>query len=192
MVSKIKFFTIPNVLTTLRLLLAIVVGIMLEMQNGAGSLAVALLIGVLHPIDMIDGKIGRKLGQTSRFGAWWDIAVDRFHDILLLLLAVKFRDVNFLWATLFLWAHMATYMMRNEILKETSGGMGRYPKQRAYWLDRSLYLSYTLVLGWSVGIPYQFGYVFLHVTMLLWCLNRVVEVRFHGGQVAQTFGEKGV
>ncbi|MCS6884648.1 MAG: CDP-alcohol phosphatidyltransferase family protein [Acidobacteriota bacterium] len=67
-------YTVPNVISLLRLLsLPLFVYLVLE-RKWEQALAVFLLAGIS---DGLDGYLARKLGQTSRLGQWLDPAADK-------------------------------------------------------------------------------------------------------------------
>ncbi len=69
---------LPNAITSLRLLLALPLGMLILQQDYAMALAVGLLAGIT---DALDGFAARRLGYFSRFGA----ALDPIADKLLIL-----------------------------------------------------------------------------------------------------------
>jgi cardiolipin synthase len=75
-------FTVPNVLTLVRLLcLPLFLYLLFGRDNRA---AAAWLLGGLGATDWVDGYLARRLGQVSEFGKKFDPTVDR----LLLIVAV--------------------------------------------------------------------------------------------------------
>lgn len=65
---------LPNAITTLRLLLALPLGLLILRQEYGMALAVGLLAGVT---DALDGYTARRLGYLSRFGAALDPVADK-------------------------------------------------------------------------------------------------------------------
>jgi len=65
---------LPNALTTLRLLLAFPLGLLILQQEYSLALSVGLLAGVT---DALDGFAARKLGYLSRVGAALDPVADK-------------------------------------------------------------------------------------------------------------------
>jgi CDP-diacylglycerol---glycerol-3-phosphate 3-phosphatidyltransferase len=76
-----KFDLGPNAITFLGFVVALLVpaGFLLHVLAG---FALMLLSGM---IDTLDGMASRTLGNSSRFGAFWDSTLDRFSDSLFLL-----------------------------------------------------------------------------------------------------------
>jgi cardiolipin synthase len=79
-----RFLTVPNAITTVRLLLVPVFVWLLFGQSGNGRYGAAILLGVLGATDWVDGFLARRLGQVSDLGKILDPTADR----ILLLVAV--------------------------------------------------------------------------------------------------------
>jgi cardiolipin synthase len=71
-----RVLTVPNVITTVRLLC---VPLFLYLLFARDSRAwAAILLGTLGATDWVDGYIARRFNQTSTFGKMYDPTVDRF------------------------------------------------------------------------------------------------------------------
>jgi cardiolipin synthase (CMP-forming) len=89
-----RIFTIPNVLSLLRLA---GVPVFLWLLLGPQADLIALLVLAFAGIsDYLDGKIARALGQTSKLGVVLDPAADRLY-ILATLVAFVLRDIIPWW-----------------------------------------------------------------------------------------------
>jgi CDP-diacylglycerol--glycerol-3-phosphate 3-phosphatidyltransferase len=89
-----RIFTIPNVLSILRLA---GVPVFLWLLLGPHADLIALLVLAFAGIsDYLDGKIARALGQTSKLGIVLDPAADRLY-ILATLIALTVRDIVPIW-----------------------------------------------------------------------------------------------
>jgi cardiolipin synthase len=89
-----RIFTIPNVLSILRLA---GVPVFLWLLLGPHADLIALLVLAFAGIsDYLDGKIARALGQTSKLGIVLDPAADRLY-ILATLVAFVLRDIIPWW-----------------------------------------------------------------------------------------------
>lgn len=95
-----KKFTLPNVLTLLRIL-AIPIFLYFLIQNDPLSRLIALLVFALASItDFLDGFIARKYNMESRLGRFLDPLADKFL-VVATLLAFYFLDNQIpLWAVL--------------------------------------------------------------------------------------------
>ncbi len=91
-----RVLTVPNALSTLRLLgVPFFLWLVLN-EHDAAAVALLMVSGVT---DWLDGKIARKWGQMSRVGQLLDPAADRLY-ILATLIGLTIRDVVPLWLTL--------------------------------------------------------------------------------------------
>jgi cardiolipin synthase len=94
-----RIFTIPNALSFLRLLL---VPVFLWLVLGPEHDELALLVLMVSGItDYLDGKLARKLNQTSKIGAILDPVADRFF-ILAVVIGLGFRDIIPWWLAVIL------------------------------------------------------------------------------------------
>lgn len=94
-----RIWTIPNLLSTLRLL-----GVPLFLWLALGPEADSAALGVLAfagVSDYLDGKLARALNQTSRLGVTLDPLADRLY-ILATIVALTVRDIVPLWFALVL------------------------------------------------------------------------------------------
>ena len=69
-----RVLTVPNVISTVRLLMA---PIALFLLLDGNDIAAALLFGISAATDFVDGQIARRTGQVSKLGQILDPAVDR-------------------------------------------------------------------------------------------------------------------
>jgi cardiolipin synthase len=89
-----RVFTLPNVLSMLRLLgVPLFLWLLLGPEEDTWAVIVLMVSGVT---DWADGKLARALGQSSRLGALLDPAADRLY-IVSTLLAFLIRDVVPVW-----------------------------------------------------------------------------------------------
>lgn len=94
---KLKFT--PNTVTILALLAGIAAGYYFAMGRPLGA---ALFIVLSGAFDILDGKVAKHKGQTSKFGAIFDSTLDRYSEFALYLgLAYYFRDHWALWVAFF-------------------------------------------------------------------------------------------
>jgi cardiolipin synthase len=89
-----RVFTLPNVLSMLRLLgVPLFLWLLLGPEEDTWAVIVLMVSGIT---DWADGKLARALGQSSRLGALLDPAADRLY-IVSTLLAFLIRDVVPVW-----------------------------------------------------------------------------------------------
>jgi cardiolipin synthase len=86
-------WTIPNVISMLRLAMVPVFAVLIVSHHDGWALAVLAFSGFT---DWLDGKLARALNQMSRLGQMLDPAADRLF-IFVTLLGLAWRDVVPLW-----------------------------------------------------------------------------------------------
>ncbi|MDP7115962.1 MAG: CDP-alcohol phosphatidyltransferase family protein [Candidatus Woesearchaeota archaeon] len=70
---KWNFYTIPNQLTLLRVIILPILWVLAFMQQNIAFLGLFVIAGLT---DVLDGFIARRLRITSAFGAWFDSLAD--------------------------------------------------------------------------------------------------------------------
>ena len=94
-----RVLTIPNALSFVRLLL---VPVFLWLVLGPEHDELALLVLVVSGItDYLDGKLARRLGQTTKIGAILDPVADRLY-ILAVVIGLGVRDIIPWWLAIIL------------------------------------------------------------------------------------------
>lgn len=94
-----RVLTIPNALSFVRLLLVpLFLWLVLGPEWDELALVVLMVSGVT---DYLDGKLARKLGQTSKIGAILDPVADRVY-ILAVVVGLGFRDIIPWWLAVIL------------------------------------------------------------------------------------------
>jgi CDP-diacylglycerol--glycerol-3-phosphate 3-phosphatidyltransferase len=87
--QKFKFaFNVPNTLTTLRVVLAIVIACLLVLGSKTQILAAGLILIVASITDFFDGFLARRLGQSSLLGSLFDVVADEILFMPSLILAI--------------------------------------------------------------------------------------------------------
>ncbi len=90
--------TVPNVLTVLRMLMALAAAFLLITGNGHRTLAASLLLSAML-LDYFDGWYARKFHQTTSLGAHLDPFADKVMiAVIFITLSLQFRS---LWFTFF-------------------------------------------------------------------------------------------
>ena len=115
-------YTIPNLLTLLRLLLIpLFVGMFYFPDNwvsvGNKNLFSALLFLVAAITDWLDGYLARALNQTSAFGAFLDPVADKLMVAAALIVLVKLGRVNELVAFIIIGREIAISALREWMAK---------------------------------------------------------------------------
>ncbi len=94
-----RVLTIPNALSFVRLLLVpVFLWLVLGPKHDELALAVLMVSGVT---DYLDGKLARRLNQTSKIGAILDPVADRFF-ILAVVIGLGYRDIIPWWLAVIL------------------------------------------------------------------------------------------
>jgi cardiolipin synthase len=94
-----RILTIPNALSFVRLLLVpVFLWLVLGPEYDELALAVLMVSGIT---DYLDGKLARRLNQTSKIGAILDPVADRFF-ILAVVIGLGYRDIIPWWLAVIL------------------------------------------------------------------------------------------
>lgn len=90
--KKEEFFTIPNLMGYVRILLIpLFAWRYLTAKSGGEYLAAALIVGISGLTDLFDGKVARKFNQVTELGKFLDPLADKLtQGVLLLCLASRF------------------------------------------------------------------------------------------------------
>lgn len=89
---------LPNLLTLLRIVLVPVFALVYLLPGDAWYLFAAILFALAAFTDWLDGYLARKLGQTTRFGAFLDPVADKLIVVTALILLIGHHAD--LWLTL--------------------------------------------------------------------------------------------
>ena len=90
--------TIPNILTFIRLALIPVFVVVFYLPYEWSAVAAAMVFWVAGFTDWLDGLLARKLGQTSRFGAFLDPVADKVMVAAALILITE--HYHSIWITI--------------------------------------------------------------------------------------------
>src|SRR5271170_3774844 len=80
--------TVPNIITIMRVLLLPIFALLFYMPISYHNLLLAGLFAVAAATDWFDGYLARRLGQITRFGAFFDPVADKLLVALALTLLV--------------------------------------------------------------------------------------------------------
>ncbi|ANO32746.1 CDP-diacylglycerol--glycerol-3-phosphate 3-phosphatidyltransferase [Vibrio breoganii] len=160
--------TIPNILTMIRLFLIPVFVIVFYLPTTWAPFTAAMVFWVAGFTDWLDGLAARKLGQTSRFGAFLDPVADKVMVATALLLIAE--HFNTIWITV-----PAIIMISREIiisaLREWMAEIGKRSSVAVSWVGKVKTFSQMFALwvliwrydDWMVWI----GYLSLYVATVL-------------------------
>ncbi|CAM2858900.1 CDP-diacylglycerol--glycerol-3-phosphate 3-phosphatidyltransferase [Vibrio rarus] len=166
-------FTIPNILTLLRLFLIPVFVIAFYLPFTWAPFTAAMVFWVAGFTDWLDGVLARKLGQTSRFGAFLDPVADKVMVATALLLIAE--HYNTIWITI-----PAIIMISREIiisaLREWMAEIGKRSNVAVSWIGKVKTFSQMFALwvliwrydDWMIWIGYLA--LFVATVLTLWSM----------------------
>ncbi|MDN3679923.1 CDP-diacylglycerol--glycerol-3-phosphate 3-phosphatidyltransferase [Vibrio tapetis subsp. quintayensis] len=161
-------FTIPNILTLLRLILIPVLVVVFYLPYQWAPVAAAMVFWVAGFTDWLDGLLARKLGQTSRFGAFLDPVADKVMVAAALILITE--DYASIWITI-----PAITMIAREIiisaLREWMAEIGKRASVAVSWVGKVKTVAQMFalwVLIWQHNeMMVWVGYAALYIATIL-------------------------
>ena len=87
--GKHTFLTIPNMLTLLRIALIPVLVVVFYLPYGWSAMAGAVIFAIAGITDWVDGYLARKMGQSTKLGAFLDPVADKLMVAAALVLLVE-------------------------------------------------------------------------------------------------------
>ncbi len=157
-------FTIPNILTLLRLFLIPVFVVIFYLPYSWSPFVAAMIFWLAAVTDFLDGMLARKLGQTSRFGAFLDPVADKVMVATALILITEHYMT--IWITI-----PALTMISREIiisaLREWMAEIGKRSSVAVSWIGKFKTLSQMFALwvliwrydDWMVWLGYAALYI---------------------------------
>ena len=164
-------YTIPNLLTALRILLIPVIMTSFLVPYAGADFVAGLLFAVAGSTDAFDGYVARRLGQVSRLGAFLDPVADKLIVAVALVLIVSRNPVWYVTLA-------ATVIICREItvsaLREWMAGIGARHKVAVSALGKVktiaqiVGLSMLLFREDLLGLPiYKMGLVLTAIAAVL-------------------------
>ncbi len=160
--------TIPNILTFIRLALIPVFVVVFYLPYEWSAVVAAMVFWVAGFTDWLDGLLARKLGQTSRFGAFLDPVADKVMVAAALILITE--HYHSIWITI-----PAITMIGRELiisaLREWMAEIGKRASVAVSWVGKVKTVSQMFALwvliwrydDWMIWV----GYVALYVATIL-------------------------
>lgn len=145
-----RVWTVPNVISALRLLLVPVFGVLILNEQDVAALVVLVVAGAS---DWFDGVIARRFNQTSRLGQLLDPAADRLY-IFVTLVGLAWRDLVPWWLVIVIVARDVVLAGLLPIL--TRHGYGPLPVHLAGKAG-TFALMYAFPLLLLAGVPGTVG-----------------------------------
>ncbi|PIE10158.1 MAG: CDP-diacylglycerol--glycerol-3-phosphate 3-phosphatidyltransferase [Rhodobacterales bacterium] len=141
-------WTLPNILTVIRLLAApMVAGVFVILPRGPADWAALVLFVLAAATDWLDGRIARRWGLESRFGAMLDPIADKAMVVIALALVMALGGINgaiLIPAALILFREVFVSGLR-EFLGDTAGLLK--VTQLAKWKTTVQMVAITLLLA---------------------------------------------
>ena len=174
-------WTVPNVLTWLRILAIPLVVILFYLPFHWSDPAAGLLFAAAGITDSLDGYFARKLGQTSRLGAFLEPVADKLIVAVALVLIVS-KDPRWmvvLTASVIIGREIAISALRvwmAEIGQRTKVAVSRLGKYKT--ILQIVGLSMMLYRWDLFGLPiYQLGFVLTVVAAVLTLVSMLDYLR---------------
>ncbi len=155
---------IPNILSLLRLFLIPVFVIVFYLPYHWSAFGAAVVFCIASVTDWLDGMLARKLGQTSRFGAFIDPVADKVLVATALILITEYY--HSVWITI-----PAVTMIAREIiisaLREWMAEIGKRASVAVSWIGKVKTMTQMLSLlalvwrydEWMIWLGYLSIYV---------------------------------
>ena len=170
--NRKRIFTVPNLLTCLRLLMIpLFMWLYLAKQKYAETAAVLLLSGLT---DIVDGFIARRFDLVSDLGKALDPVADKLTEFCMLVCLLSRFDVLRLLAVLMVAKELVCGAATLAAIKKTGEVLS------AEWHGKLctclLYLTIVLHILW-IDIPYQVSFALTAVTFVCLVLSMVLYLR---------------
>lgn len=174
-------FNIPTYLTLLRIGLIPILVLVYYLPWDAAHMTSALIFLAAALTDWLDGYLARRMGLTTKFGAFLDPVADKLMVAVVLVLIVQDQPTIYL-------AIPAAVIIGREItiasLREWMAELGLRKKVEVSWVGKmkttaQMVAITSLLLGENVnGIPTQsLGLFLLYVAVILtlWSMTRYIR-----------------
>lgn len=158
----VHFNVHPNFFTVLGLISSMI-GAYFFARHNLRIGAIYILIGGL--CDIIDGKVARKSGLSSKFGALFDSSLDRFSEVFMFLgVAIYFVKSGYSTTSIMVFLGLGGSMMVSYVRARAEGlgyackvGIMQRPERIVYISAGALIHEYVLVVVvWMVAILANF------------------------------------
>jgi len=164
--------TVPNLLSLLRIALAIPIALILTRDDFEYSLAVKgifILLALLVVLsDFLDGYFARKLGKETALGKVVDALSDKVTALIVITVLILFRNFP-LWIALVLLAREAVIVVSNYIAIRRSGRVESSNIPGRWYITFLAAAVFCFILGyhlffWILMLPT--AYFAVHSTIL--------------------------
>ena len=186
MVKNTAFlFTVPNILSFLRLGLTFVIILLLKNYLYLYAFLLFLTAAVT---DLLDGYLAEKLNQKTRIGAWLDVLADSVLNLSLVIYFYLYKDVPAYYLIILcmrvgLQIFSSLLKYQRELIQIKAGKYNRWEPGMVFFVLFFLFLKLYLAKGAQVsGSPILVGieniilpYVFMPLSALT---NLMASIRF--------------
>jgi|SRR5665647_2095752 len=134
-----------------------------------GNVAACLgLLAFCAATDFFDGYFARKLGVTSKFGAYYDATTD---FILIIGIFAIFHAVGFysIWLLLLIAASFIQFLVTSYLYRKIYDPVGRY-------IGSALYIGIALTLLWPIPTIFIFVQYAFVVFFLVSITSRIIDL----------------
>ncbi len=140
-----KQIAIPTIISSIRI---VSLPLLLNLYSVGFVVACLVLLSFCAATDYLDGFFARKLGVTSRFGAFYDATTD---FVLMLGIFAFFSLYGFypLWLPVLIAAAFLQFILTSHYMKKIYDPVGRY-------LGSALYIGVVLTLVWPTPLVFAF------------------------------------
>lgn len=158
----VHFNVHPNFFTVLGLI-SCVIGAYFFAKHDLRIGAIYILLGGL--CDIIDGKVARKTGLSSKFGALFDSSLDRYSEVFMFLgVAIHFVKMDYLTTSIMVFLGLGGSMMVSYVRARAEGlgyackvGIMQRPERIVYIGASALIHEYALlIVVWMIAILANF------------------------------------
>jgi len=158
----VHFNVHPNFFTVLGLISS-VIGAYFFAKHNLRIGAIYILLGGL--CDIIDGKVARKAGLSTKFGALFDSSLDRYSEVFMFLgVAIHFVKMDYLTTSIMVFLGLGGSMMVSYVRARAEGlgyackvGIMQRPERIVYIGASALIHEYILmVVVWMIAILANF------------------------------------
>ena len=176
----------PNMISFSILVLAILTAIMLMKGIYPWILIGGILIQLISILDGCDGEVARLKHIKSKWGAWFDGAIDKYVDTFIIAgLAYGYWNItgnNFIWPiAIFVLLGLITDSYMHMKFK---GVVGNFIKWRGLGIERDMWML-ILAIG-AVTSQIFFAMIFLLIFIHYKVIGRLITAKRVSGQISQT------
>lgn len=141
-----KIILIPTIISSLRIA---VLPLFVYLYNPSNIAPCLILLAFSASTDFFDGYLARKLGATSRFGAYYDATTD-FTLIIGIFAFFTIREFYSIWLPLLITASFVQFIVTSHYAKKHYDPIGKY-------IGSALYIGIVLTLVFPTQATYNFA-----------------------------------